>query len=74
MINEFFGTSMVVITLFGGFAMPALVLSIASIALVTLIGLSLLKMIFCKFKIVLPYYGKAACGRMNWGKRIISCS
>jgi hypothetical protein len=74
MINEFFGTSMVVITLFGGFAMPALVLSIASIALVTLIGLSLLKMIFCKFRIVLPYYGKAACGRMNWGKRIISCS
>ena len=72
-INEFFGTSMVVITLFGGFAMPALVLSIASIALVTLIGLSLLKMIFCKFKIVLPYRGRASCGKMSWGKRIISC-
>lgn len=74
MINEFFGTSMVVITLFGGFAMPALVLSIASIALVTLIGLSLLKMIFCKFKIVLPYRGRASCGKMAWGKMIISCS
>jgi len=73
MINEFFGTSMVVITLFGGFAMPALVLSIASIALVTLIGLSLLKMIFCKFNIVLPYRGRASCGKMSWGKRIISC-
>jgi len=74
MINEFFGTSMAVITLFGGFAMPALVLSIASIALVTLIGLSLLKMIFCKFNIVLPYRGRASCGKMSWGKMIISCN
>lgn len=74
MINEFFGTSMAVITLFGGFAMPALVLSIASIVIVTLIGLSLLKMIFCKFEIVLPYRGRASCGKMAWGKRIISCN
>ena len=73
MINEFFGTSMAVITLFGGFAMPALVLSIFTIGLVTLIGLSLLKMIFCKFEIVLPYRGRASCGKMAWGKKIISC-
>jgi hypothetical protein len=74
MINEFFGTSMAVITLFGGFAMPALVLSIFTIGLVTLIGLSLLKMIFCKFEIVLPYRGRASCGKMAWGKKIISCN
>ena len=74
MINEFFGTSMVVITLFGGFAMPALVLSIFSIGLVTLIGLYLLKMILCKFNIVLPYRGRASCGKMAWGKMIISCN
>jgi len=73
MINEFFGTSMAVITLFGGFAMPALVLSIFTIGLVTLIGLYLLKMILCKFNIVLPYRGRASCGKMSWGKRIISC-
>ena len=74
MINEFFGTSMTVITLFGGFAMPALVLSIFTIGLVTLIGLYLLKMIFCKFNIVLPYRGRASCGKMSWGKMIISCN
>ena len=73
-INEFFGTSMAVITLFGGFAMPALVLSIFTIGLVTLIGLSLLKMIFCKFEIILPYRGRASCGKMAWGKKIISCN
>ena len=64
---NFFGTSMAVITLFGGFAMPALVLSIFTIGLVTLIGLSLLKMIFCKFEIVLPYRGRASCGKIGLG-------
>ncbi len=75
-INEFFGTSMALITLFGGFAMPALVLSIAAITFVTLIGMWLIKMIFCKFniEISIPYYGRAKCGKMGWGKKTFSCS
>lgn len=50
-LKEFFGTSMALVTIFGSFTMPALILSIASIVLVTLIGFWLLKEILCAFNI-----------------------
>ncbi len=68
LIREFFGTSMALVTLFGSFTMPALVLTIASVALVTLLGIWLVKTILCAFNI--SFSSKKGCRvkSFSWGQ------
>ena len=68
LIREFFGTSMALVTLFGSFTMPALVLTIASVALVTLLGIWLIKTILCAFNI--SFSSKKGCRvkSFSWGQ------
>lgn len=49
-LKEFFGTSMALVSI-GAFTMPALVLTIISVVLVTFIGLWLIKTLLCGFNI-----------------------
>ena len=67
-IKEFFGTSMALVTLFGSFTMPALVLSIASVALVTLVGIWLLKSILCAFNINITSKKRCRVRSFSWGQ------
>lgn len=68
LIREFFGTSMALVTLFGSFTMPALVLTIASVLLVTLLGIWLIKTILCAFNI--SFSSKKGCRvkSFSWGQ------
>lgn len=68
LVVEFFGTSMVLVTIFGSFTMPALVLTIASVALVTFIGLYLLKSILCAFNISFKSIKRCKVRSFNWGQ------
>jgi hypothetical protein len=68
LVVEFFGTSMALITLFGGFTMPALVLTIVSIVLVTLIGLYLIKSILCAFNISFKSVKRCRVRSFEWGQ------
>jgi hypothetical protein len=67
-VVEFFGTSMTLITIFGSFTMPALVLSIVSIVLVTLIGLYLIKSILCAFNISFKSVKRCRVRSFEWGQ------
>lgn len=68
LIREFFGTSMALVTLFGSFTMPALVLTLASAALVTILGIWLVKTILCAFNI--SFSSKKGCRvkSFSWGQ------
>lgn len=67
-LKEFFGTSMALVTLFGSFTMPALVLTIASVALVTFLGLRLINEIFCAFNIRLLSVKGCRVRSFEWGQ------
>jgi len=67
-LKEFFGTSMALVTLFGSFTMPALVLTIASVALVTLVGIWLLKSILCAFNINITSKKRCRVRSFSWGQ------
>jgi hypothetical protein len=67
-LKEFFGTSMALVTLFGSFTMPALVLTIASVVLVTLIGLWLVNAILCSFNISLTSKKRCRVRSFEWGQ------
>jgi hypothetical protein len=66
-LKEFFGTSMAIITI-GSFSMPALVLTIASVAIVTLVGIWLLKSILCAFNINITTKKKCRVRSFSWGQ------
>jgi hypothetical protein len=66
-LKEFFGTSMALITI-GSFAMPALVLSIASITLTVLIGIWLIKAILCSFNISFSSKKRCRVRSFEWGQ------
>lgn len=68
LVVEFFGTSMALVTIFGSFTMPALVLTIASVALVTLIGLYLLKSVLCAFNISFKSVKRCRVRSFEWGQ------
>jgi len=67
-LKEFFGTSMALVTLFGSFTMPALVLTIASVVLVTLIGLWLVNAILCAFNISVTSKKRCRVRSFEWGQ------
>jgi hypothetical protein len=67
-LKEFFGTSMALVTLFGSFTMPALVLTIASVALVTFLGLWLINEIFCAINIRLSSVKGCRVRSFEWGQ------
>jgi hypothetical protein len=66
-IKEFFGTSMAIITI-GSFSMPALVLTIASVAIVTLVGIWLLRSILCAFNINITTKKRCRVRSFSWGQ------
>lgn len=66
-IKEFFGTSMAIVTI-GSFAMPALVLTIASYIIVALVGIWLLKSIFCAFNISIQTINRCSVRSFSWGQ------
>lgn len=66
-LKEFFGTSMAIITI-GSFSMPALVLTIASVAIVTLVGIWLLKSILCAFNINITTKKRCRVRSFSWGQ------
>ena len=66
-LKEFFGTSMAIITI-GSFSMPALVLTIASVAIVTLVGIWLLRSILCAFNINITTKKKCRVRSFSWGQ------
>ena len=66
-IKEFFGTSMALVTI-GSFAMPALVLTIASWVIVGLVTLWLLKVILCSFNIDITTKNKCRVKSFSWGQ------
>tara|TARA_R110000868_G_scaffold400842_1_gene675557 strand:+ start:176 stop:847 length:672 start_codon:yes stop_codon:yes gene_type:complete len=68
LVVEFFGTSMALVTIFGSFTMPALVLTIASVVLVTLIGLYLLKSVLCAFNISFKSIKRCRIRSFEWGQ------
>lgn len=67
MINEFFGTSMAIITI-GSLGMPALVLSIFSVILVSIVAIWLLKQIFCAFNISFSIKKRCRVRSFSWGQ------
>jgi hypothetical protein len=66
-LKEFFGTSMAIITI-GSFSMPALVLTIASVAIVTLVGIWLLRSILCAFNINITTKKRCRVRSFSWGQ------
>jgi hypothetical protein len=66
-IKEFFGTSMAIVTI-GSFAMPALVLTIASYVIVGLVAIWLLKSIFCAFNISVKTINRCSARSFSWGQ------
>ncbi len=66
-LNEFFGTTMALVTI-GSFSMPALVLTIASVTLVTLIGIWLIKTILCAFNISITTKKRCRVRSFSWGQ------
>jgi hypothetical protein len=68
LVVEFFGTSMALVTIFGSFTMPALVLTIASVVLVTLIGLYLLRSVLCAFNISFKTIKRCRVRSFEWGQ------
>lgn len=66
-IKEFFGTSMALVTI-GSFAMPALILTIASWVIVGLVTLWLLKAILCSFNISITTKKKCRVRSFSWGQ------
>lgn len=67
-LKEFFGTSMALVTLFGTFTMPALVLTIASVVIVTCIGLWLVKEVLCSFNISITNVKNCRVRSFEWGQ------
>ena len=67
LVNEFFGTSMAIVTI-GSFAMPALILTIVSVALVTIIGIYILKSILCAFNISFQNIRGCSVQSFEWGQ------
>jgi hypothetical protein len=67
LVNEFFGTSMAIVTI-GSFAMPALILTIVSVALVTIIGIYILKSILCAFNISFKNINGCSVRSFEWGQ------
>lgn len=67
-LKEFFGTSMALVTLFGSFTMPALVLTIASVVIVTFIGLWLVNEVLCSFNISITTKKKCRVKSFEWGQ------
>ncbi len=66
-LNEFFGTTMALVSI-GSFTMPALVLTIASVTLVTLIGIWLIKTILCAFNISITTKKRCRVRSFSWGQ------
>lgn len=67
MVVEFFGTSMAIVTL-GSFAMPALVLTIISVTLVTLLGIWLISELLCAINISFKSVRGCSITEFEWGK------
>jgi hypothetical protein len=67
-LSEFFGTSMALVTIFGSFTMPALILTIASVVLVTLIAIWLANAILCSFNISLKSVKRCRVRSFEWGQ------
>ena len=66
-LKVFFGTSMALVSI-GAFTMPALVLTIATTVLVTLISLLLLNAILCAFNISITTKKRCRVRSFSWGQ------
>ena len=66
-IKEFFGTSMAIVTI-GSFAMPALVLTIASYAITAIIAYAIITAILCSFNIELSNVKNCSVRSFSWGQ------
>jgi hypothetical protein len=68
LIKEFFGTSMALVTIFGSFTMPALLLTIGSYIIVGLLALWLIKAILCSFNIDIKRVKGCRVREFSWGQ------
>ena len=66
-IKEFFGTSMAIVTI-GSFAMPALVLTIASYIITAIIVIAILRAILCSFNIEISSLKNCSVRSFSWGQ------
>jgi uncharacterized protein YdaL len=68
LIREFFGTSMALVTLFSGFTMPALILTIGAYIIVGLLALWLIKALLCSFNIDIKSIKRCRVRQFSWGQ------